>query len=283
MRRVVLLILALAALLPSLAQAYDILVLQSRRDAGYEEVLKGFLARNSASQRTIVLTDYADIDVVRIVREDCPRVILTIGDAALNAARKIQQTPVLAVMALDIASQRNVTGIQMVASPERYCELFTRMKARRVGIVHNPAKTGWYLRQARQAAAKTGIELVVREVSTPKDSIAQLSSLAGKVDALWMFPDATAVTRETTEAYFRFGQDQNIPVISFAGSYLGLGAAVVVEINRAELGRQAGNMAAELLGGGTGADMTTRYPRGTTYKINPGVLKNFGTRLDELK
>lgn len=280
MRRFILLILALATLLPSLASGYDILVLQSRRDAGYEEVLKGFGAKSNSSQRTIVLSDYAEVDVVRIVREERPRMILAVGDSALAAARKVQQTPVIAVMALNIGSQNNVTGIPMFAPPERYCRLLTQLKVKRVGIIHNPARTGWYMKQARQAAAKAGVELVVREVSTPRDTIAQLSSLAGKVDALWMLPDLTAVTRETTEAYFRFGQDRNIPVISFAANYLGLGAAAVVEIDRTELGRQAYDIAAELLGGGTSADMPSRYPRGTTYKTNPGVLKKFGPPFD---
>ena len=37
MRRLLFVIIALATLLPSLAQAYDVLVLQSRSDRGYEE------------------------------------------------------------------------------------------------------------------------------------------------------------------------------------------------------------------------------------------------------
>lgn len=283
MRRLVLLILTLATLLPSLAQAYDILMLQSRRDAGYEEVLQGFHSKNTVSQRTVVLSDYAEVDVVRIVREDRPKLILAVGDTALKAARKVQQTPVVAVMALSIGSQHNLTGVTMFAPPERYCELFKRMKVRRVGIIHNPAKTGRYLRQARLEAKNADIELVVREVSSPRETMTQLSSLAGKVDALWMLPDVTAVTRETTEVYFRFGQEQAIPVISFAGSYLGLGAAAVVEIDRTELGRQAGDMAAELLGSGTVDNMPARHPRGTTYKTNPAILKKFGLTLDEVQ
>lgn len=279
MRRCILLILALAMLLPTLAQAYDVLVVQSRRDPAYDEVLNGFHAERKASQRVIVLADYAEVDIVRIVREDRPRLILAVGDSALKAARKVQMTPVIALMALGIGSQPNLTGITMFAPPERYLELFRKMKVRRVGIIHDPAKTGWYLRLARQKAEKAGIELVVREVSASRDTLTQLSSLTGKVDALWMLPDVTAVTRETTEAYFYFGQEQAIPVISFAGSYLGLGAAAVVEIDRTELGRQAGDMAATLLSGGRVADMPMSYPHGTSNKINPGVLKKLDLKI----
>jgi putative ABC transport system substrate-binding protein len=260
---------------------YDILVLQSRRDPGYEEALKGFRSGNNHSQRTVVLSDYAEVDVVRIVREDRPRMILAVGDAALKAARTVGQTPVVAVMALGVGAQRNATGITMFAQPELYCRLFTRMKVQRVGIVHNPARTGWYLSQARRAAERAGINLVVREVTSPRQTVAGLSSLAGKVDAVWMLPDVTAVTRETAEAYFHFAQNENIPVISFAASYLGLGAAAVVEIDRAELGRQARDMAAVLLDGGNIPD-SPQAPRGTHYKANPGVLTKLGLNPEEL-
>jgi putative ABC transport system substrate-binding protein len=284
MRLFNLLILALATLLPSLAQAYDVLVLQSRRDPGYEEVLKGFRAERNTSQRVIVLSDYAEVDVIRIVREDRPKLILAVGDAALAAIRKVPQTPVIAVMALGIhnlkASHPNLTGIGVFAAPERYISMFQAMKIRRVGVIYNPTKSGWYLRLASQAAEVAGIKLVPREVSAPREAVERLSTLAGKVDALWMLPDSTAVTRETTEAYFRFGQQQAVPVVSFAANYLGLGAAAVFEIDRIALGRQAGAMAAALLRGNRIESVPLGFPNGMTVKTNPGVLRRLGSSFD---
>lgn len=284
MRRLVLLIVALATLLPTLAQAYDVLILQSKRDAAYDEVLKGFRFDKKSSLRLLVLSDYAEVDVVRIVREDRPKLILAVGDVALTAARKVQQTPVVAVMALGVhkrSAQANVAGIGMFAAPERYMTLFRSMKAQRVGVVYNPAKSGWYMRQALQAAAAAGIELVTREVASPKDTLSQLATLSGKVDALWMLPDTTAVTRETTEAYFRFGQQHTVPVVSFAANYLGLGAAAVLEIDRVAMGRQADSLVAELLHGTRADSAALEYPLGIKVKTNPTVLKHLGSSLVE--
>ncbi|NTV50289.1 MAG: ABC transporter substrate-binding protein [Geobacteraceae bacterium] len=278
MRLLLLIILALATLLPSLAQAYDILVLQSSSSSGYAQVLKGFRTNNSASQRVIVMSDYAEVDVVRIVREDRPRLILAVGDTALKAARAVQTIPVVSVMSLATISQRNITGITMFASPEQYCKLFTAMSAKRVGIIHNPGKTGWYLEQARIAAENAGIQLVVREVSTAKETPAELATLAGKVDALWMLPDTTAVTRETTEFYFRFGLEQSIPLISFASSYLGFGAAAVIEIDYTKLGRQAGDITNALLSGSRVSDLPVAYPLGINRADNQAVLKKLGLK-----
>ena len=284
MRRLLLIIIALATLLPSLAQAYDVLILQSRRDPAYEDVLKGLSTVHNASQRVLVLSDYAEVDVVRIVREDRPRVILAVGDVALTAARKVQQTPVVAVMSLSIhnrkTSQNNLTGIGMFAPPERYMSMFQNMKTRRVGVLYNPAKCGWYLRLARLAAEEAGIELVTREVFAPREIIGQLATLNGKVDALWMIPDVTAVTRETAEAYFLFGQQQAVPVVSFATNYLGLGAAAVLEMDRIAIGRQVDAIIAELLRGGSTDSIPLVFPRGVSLKTNATVLKRLSLSLD---
>ena len=278
MRRLVLLILALATLLPSLAQAYDILVLQSSRAAAYEEVLNGFRSGQNVSQRVVVLADYAEVDVVRIVREDRPRMILAVGDAAVTASRTVKNLPVVSVMALGIHNRKytpsNLTGISMFVHPEQYVGMLKSMQIRRVGVVYNEEKSGWYLQMARKAASAAGLKLVVREISEPREAIGQLASLAGKVDALWMLPDTTAVTRETSEAYFRFGLQNSVPVISFAPGYLGLGAAAVLEIDRAALGRQAFALTEKVLNNKNNENMTFTFPQQVTRKHNPAVLKN---------
>lgn len=276
-------VLAMATLLPSLAQAYEVLVLQSRRDPAYEEVLKGFNSVLKVSKRVIVMSDYAEVDVVRIVREDQPNLILTIGDAALTATRRIYNTPVVAVMSLGIhdlkVSRSNLTSIAMFAAPERFIKIFQTMKTRRVAVIYNPAKSGWYMKLARQAAQAAGIEMVTCEVSESRATIELLSTLAKKVDALWMLPDSTAVTRETLEAYFRFGQQHAVPVVSFAVSYLGLGAAAVLEINRIDIGRQAGAMAAARLGGNEVESTTLEFPKSVALKTNRTVLKHLDSSL----
>ena len=279
MRRLMLLILACAIMLPSLAQAYDVLVLQSRRDPAYDEALKGFNASYLASQRLLIMSDYAEIDLIRIVREDHPRLILAVGDSALSAARKIHQIPVISLMALGIhnrtSQSSNLSGVGMYVSPEPYMSLFQQMKVVRVGVVYDPAKSGWYIREARQAAQRLGIKLVLREITSSRQTFSSLYSMSGRIDALWMLPDTTAVSRETAEAYFRFGQEQNIPLVSFANAYLGLGAAVVFDLDRSELGKQAAGIAAKVLEGEK-ADSNPLYPRKNRLKSNPAILRNLG-------
>lgn len=287
MRRLILCIAALVLLLPSLALSYDVLVLQSKRNPAYDEVMKGFGAGQDISRRVVVLSDFDEVDLVRIVREEHPRLILAIGDNAVNAARTVRTVPVVAVMSLNLHRLKphvpNLTGISMFVAPERYLHLFQHMKVHRVGVVYNPARSAWYLRQAMQTAEDQGISLVLREVSNARETIAQLASLEGKVDALWMLPDTMAVTRETTEAYFFFSQQHGVPVVAFAASYLGLGATAVLDLDRVALGRQARELVTELLEGELSVvSQPLSYPSGVILKTNHTILKRLGIDLVQL-
>jgi ABC-type uncharacterized transport system substrate-binding protein len=229
----------------------DVLVVQSSRGAAYEESLRGFRSEYKGSVQTVVLSDYAEVDVVRLVKEEQPRLVLAVGDAAVAASRKVGQVPVVGLMSLGLnlakAPAGTLSAVGMLPAPERYLELCRRLGAKRVGVVHDPARTGHYLKRARQAARQSGIELVVREARSPRESVARLEQMKGAVDALWMLPDATAVTSETLDAWFLFSLREKVPVVTFSEQYLAKGAAVSLDVDRADLGRQAGELALSLL------------------------------------
>lgn len=283
MRLNLLIILALATFLPfQKVAAYDVLVLQSSGNPAYTEVLNGFSSAHGNSQRLIVLSEYAEVDIARILREDRPRVVLAVGDAAVSVSRKIKNLPVVAVMALAIHNlkhaQSNLTGISMFIEPRQYISMFKGMNARRVGVIYNAARSNWYLQLAKQAADAAGIELITREVTAPRETIPQIATLASNVDVLWMLPDATAVTRETVEAYFRFGQNNNVPVVSFSDYFLKKGAAVVLEIDHGALGRQAGTITAKILAEDAVKLLPFSYPSGVSIKTNSAALKQLGMK-----
>ena len=281
MRRLLLAIMLCILWVPS-ALAYDVLVLLSRNDPGQEEALRGFRSAGHFSERRLVVADFQKIDLARIVREERPQAVLAIGTAALEATRSIGPTPVVGIMSFALqlgSSNARAAGVGMLAHPGDFIRQFRRMGRRRVGVVYDPANSGWYLRQARQAAREAGVELVTREVTAPRDTIRQLFSLSGGVDALWMLPDVTVVTRETTEAWFRFAQGEKVPVVSFAAFHLGLGASLVVVPDRVGLGKQAGALVAALLKGGSGSRVV--YPERTEVMTNPSVLKRLGLYVSE--
>jgi putative ABC transport system substrate-binding protein len=265
---------------PRVASCYDLLIVLSQRSAAYEEVLRGFHASGSFSERQIVVSDYKELDLLRIAREEKPLAIITLGDRALAAARKVRQTPVIAVMALSFRpggeSHPAMTGVEVQAAPERYLPLFAGLKARRIGVISSAGRSTAYLARARKVAANSGVELIVREVKSPREVSGQLATLTGAVDALWMLPDSVTASGEAADAHFYFSATHKVPVVTFSSAYLTSGAAVALDSDRFEMGRQAGAMAARLLDGVSIGAITPETPRRTISKYNPSVLRHIG-------
>lgn len=271
---------ALWLLLPTSAWCYDLLIVQSQRSPAYDEVLRGFHGVGRFTERVIVLSDYNDLDLIRIAREEKPLAIVTLGDKALAAARKVRQTPVIALMALSYRpgqeSHPALTGVEVQAAPEKYLSAFSSVKSRKIGIISNTARSSAYLARARKVAAHAGLELIVRDVKSPREVAAQLDTLVGQIDALWMLPDSVTSSGEAADAHFIFSASHKIPVISFSSAYLASGAAVAIDIDRTDMGRQAGVMAAAIIDGSSVSQLPPESPRKTVLKSNPSVLRRLG-------
>ncbi len=277
MRRLLLLISALWLLLPTTVWSYDLLIVQSQRSPAYDEVLRGFRSVARFSERVIVLTDYNEIDLVRVVREETPVAIVTLGDNALAAARRVRHTPVIALMALSyragMGGHPAMTGVEVQSPPERYLQIFDSLKVRKVGIIGTAGRTAAYIRQARKAAAVFGIDLVAREVKSSREVSGQLDSMTGLVEALWMLPDTVTASGAAADAHFLFSAGNKVPVVTFSSAYLSSGAALALEIDRFDIGKQGGKMAVSLMNGERISDIIPESPRTTTVKGNLSVLR----------
>lgn len=284
MRRLTVLITVLGLLFPSACFAYDLLVVQSQRSPVYDEVLRGFRSVAPYSQRVIVLSDYSEVDLQRIVREENPLAILTMGDNALTVARKVKQVPVISLMALSyragMTGHPALTGVEVQIHPERYLVVLGAIKAHRVGIIANTSRSAAYLRLANKLAPRYGVDLVVKDVKSPKDVAAQLDSLVGNVDALWMLPDTSIATGEAADAFFLFSASHRVPVVTFSSTYLASGAAIAIEMDRYDIGKQGGEMVKQLLDGRDIANVPPQLPRKNNLKTNPSVLRRIGLSAD---
>jgi putative ABC transport system substrate-binding protein len=267
------LVLTALLLVPLPVMAYDILVLQSLHEKGYDEAVKGLRRACQSSTRTVVLSDYVEADITRVIREERPRLVVAVGDRALAVAEKLRNMPVLYMMALNAKPRQRATGVGMLLDPSRYVNIFERLGSKRVGVLYDPARSGGYLKRAQSVARRAGVELVLREVRVPKETPSMLESLRGKVDAVWMIPDVTAVSPASTEAYFLFSQGEMVPVVTFAEVYLSMGGAVALGIDRFDIGKQVGEMARSVLDGTPIEEVSPQSPRRALTKTNDGVLR----------
>lgn len=274
----------LLSALPALAS--DVLIVQSSHAPAYSEALRGFRTGFEGSTYTLVLAEYADVDVVRLVKEERPRLVLAVGDTALAACRKVRQVPVVSLMAVSLTLSKSggngIGGVGVIPSPERYVNLFKAIGAGKVGVIYDPNRTGTYFRRAQQAARKLGIELIAREVRRPQETIGRLEQIKGNVDALWMLPDTTAVTAESLEAYFRFAMEQRVPLVTFAGQYLEKGAFASIEADRIDMGRLVGEQIRLLLDHRTDGP-TVVDARKVRLSTNESIAKKLGISTSNLE
>ncbi|MBJ6723980.1 ABC transporter substrate-binding protein [Geomesophilobacter sediminis] len=262
-------------LAPTLGLCYDVLILQSLRDKGYQEAVQGFKRECTASSRTVVLSDFVAADLTRMVREERPKLIIAVGERAHEMSIKVREIPVLYMMVITPRHRlpANHSGVGMLIDPSRYVSVLDNLGSRRIGVLFDPSRTGAYLKKAQSAARRSGMDLVVREVRSPRETPALLDSLRGRVDAIWMIPDLTAVSTATTEAFFLFSQGEMIPVVTFSDFYLTMGGAIALSIDRHDIGRQLGEMARQVLDGTPVEELPAQSPRKFTIKANNGVLK----------
>lgn len=227
------------ALAPLPATAADALILQSSHTQVMDQMTRLVQNGCTPSNQTLVLSDYAETDIARMVREERPPVVVAIGDRALTEAKKIRNVPVVYSMALNADEEslaRNVSGVSVMVAPKSYCKLFTRLNLRRVGVIYDRKKTGAYLNRAREAANSMGVELVALQVRSSKQVLQKLAGLQERrVDSLWLLPDSTAVSPETVNSYFEFAQRNNLPVIGFSTAFLTKGALAAVELSKTEI------------------------------------------------
>lgn len=274
--------LLLAFCLPPIpcAQGVELLILESSRSQIYSDALRGFRSECRSSEETVHLSDYAEVDVQRLVNEERPRVVVAVGDRALAASRKVHEVPVVALLSLNLNRHApdNVGGVAMTVPPREYLNLFHELGLKRVGVFYDPKRSGLYLKRAQQEAKQEGVSLVAEPLRNPRDLQGKLARMKGEVDALWMLPDATVVTTVNMEALLLFSMTESVPAVSFASHYLKSGAAAALDIDPFDIGAQAGELACSLLKGGS-RHVPVLDPRKAQLKRNESVLRKLHLRV----
>lgn len=89
----------------------------------------------------------------------------------------------------------------------------TSPQVRRIGVIYDPSKTGWLVRQAERIARDQGVKLVTKAIASSKDSFAALDAMRDEIDALWILPDLTVLAPESVQYMLLFSFRHKIPVL----------------------------------------------------------------------
>ncbi|HEY6367918.1 MAG TPA: ABC transporter substrate-binding protein [Candidatus Binatia bacterium] len=187
-----------------------------------------------------------------------PNLILAIGPWAFQVtATQGTNIPVVYAMVLNPPSLmptgvKNITGASMNVPVETSIRLFKQLgsQIRRVGVVFSRSKTGYLVRRATQVGREQGVEIIEREINSPKEAIQALDSWQDDLHALWILPDEIVLTPEVVQYMVLFSYRRKIPLIGLSERQAQMGALLSLSFGSSEdIGRQAGELANNILEG----------------------------------
>ena len=168
------------------------------------------------------------------------------------------------------APDANVTGVSDLQPVEPILALAKQFNpdAKSVGIVYNAGESNsvYIVEAAKKSAATMGLELVEATASNSSEVQAAAKSLIGRVQAIAVIGDNTAVT--ALEAIVKVCNENKIPLLVGDTDSVKRGAAAGYGFDYKDLGMQAGYQAALILSGTPIKDIPVEYAKNLQLSIN---------------
>jgi len=281
-------LLATVALPPTRpAAAGEVVAICDREVAPYRVLLEGLTAACDCTVQVMTPQEAAQEGLERRLKAAGVRAVLAVGIQAQAAVEGLRDLPVVLVMVPNVASwvaaQANRSGIEMALSPRQHLEALRRVfpRARRVGLVFDPAQSGDYVREARQVATALGLVLEAREIVRPGEFSRRLAELRVAVDVFWLLPDPTVLQAQNLNLLLLASFESHIPIYGFARKYVELGAIAAEHLDPAALGAQAAGLLRGLPpASSAGTAVRWEYARGAQLFLNQKVARKMGIVLD---
>jgi putative ABC transport system substrate-binding protein len=258
----------------------NVAVIMSSKVDDYKEALQGF--KEIGRHRIAAEYDMGGDPekgppiVAEIEKKIKPDLIFAVGIWALQAVlSQSTDIPVVYAMVLNppsvVGDGRNITGASMNVQVEEAFRLFKQMgpHVKRVGVIFSRARTGYLVKRAESLARQEGVQLVAREVTSPKEIKAALESLQDEIDALWILPDETTLAQPVVQQMLLVAYRKKIPVLGLTERHAQMGALFALSFASSEdIGRQAGELAQSILAGTRAAEIPYTTPRKLNLTVN---------------
>jgi putative ABC transport system substrate-binding protein len=209
-------------------------------------------------------------------REQRPSAIFSLGTRAAESAQTVfPDDPLVAAMILKESSFKRIkdhTGIPLQFSAETQLHWLKKFlpEAKRVGILYDPALNSDWVKEAENAAQKTGNEIIAFEVSTPKQLKSGLKHIGNNADVLLAIPDQTVYSGKTSKHVLLYTYRNRIPFVGLSAPWVKAGALYALGVDYRDLGRQAAELIKKNLDGGA-FENAISPPEKVTYTINSKI------------
>jgi putative ABC transport system substrate-binding protein len=176
-----------------------------------------------------------------------------------------------------------VTGVSDALLPGPQLELIQKLapNAKVIGIVYNPGEPNSVraVRQFQEEASTREITLVMAAADKSSEVISATNRLIGKVDAIYIPNDNTAVA--SIESIVTIGKKFKIPVFAGDAGSVERGALAAQAYDRVTLGNEAGALVVKILQGEKAGDLTIETDHPLVLMINLESAKEMGITIPD--
>ncbi|WKZ20331.1 MAG: ABC transporter substrate-binding protein [Candidatus Jettenia sp. CY-1] len=282
----------------TIAAENTVLIIRSQSIAAYNEAIKGF--EEGCKGKNISIQALYDLKgnleegkkVIRDLKENKtkPDLILAVGILAATIV-KDQFTDIPIIFCMVINHERfnlqgtNITGISSEASVENQ---FTVLKEflgthKNIGVIYDPMKTEEIISEASRIAKKFEFNLITAQIRSDREVAFALNTMLKKIDALWIIPDGTVITKESLEALLKGAQKQHLPTFCTSSAIVKAGALISVSTDYIHTGIQAAKMAQTLLNSPEVISLGVQQPDKLKLTLNTQTAEKIGIDLASIQ
>ncbi|UCD85065.1 MAG: ABC transporter substrate-binding protein [Deltaproteobacteria bacterium] len=272
------------------ASAEKVAVLKSADIAAYNQALAGF-----AKEIGSIGTDTYNIedsptggkDIIDKIKQTKPSAILAVGKKATEIANtEIPDIPIVFCMVIEPEKLglkgNNIAGVGMEVSPEKQISNFKSAlpSLKSIGVVYNPENSSQRVKEGRGACQRLGIKFAEITVSAPKEVPDAFRGLVGLVDAIWLLPDTTVLTKASFSFILKTAMEEKIPLLGFSESLVKGGALMSFAVDYRSVGELAGSLVKKILAGTAPGTLALASPGGE-FAVNLNIADFLGIKIAE--
>jgi putative ABC transport system substrate-binding protein len=137
-----------------------------------------------------------------------------------------------------------------------------------LGVVYNPGESNSasQVREIQAAVESFGLTLVLAAATRTADVAAATESLIGRVDAILIPNDNTAVA--AIESAIRVAEKNAVPIFAADFGSVDRGVAAAIGYTRQDLGQETGNVARDIINGKSPSQIPVKHSHAVQIKIN---------------
>lgn len=276
---------------------YSTVVLRSQDLQAYNLAIDGFI--DECKKNNIIVTSIedmaGDLEKGRIIinkykDKNKPDLFLAVGVLSATLSKKeIKNIPVIFCMVVNHQrfqlGGRNIAGIASELPEESCLKIYKDVAndMENIGIIYDPFKTENIVLGAMRASKGLGLNLITLRVRSEREVKKAIDDIIDKIDALWLIPDSTVISRETFKLILDITIKREIPLLCTSDAFVKAGALLSVFPDYGEIGKQAGKMAKEILNKGDSYPLGVKYPEKAKIVINTETAQKIRFDLSSIK